>query len=141
MSTARASKRASAAPTQKWMPCPNAKWRLGDPRVKSTRSGLSNWAGSRFPAAKNSRRGSAILGQILDAFAEDVYGRYADAMNVMTDLIREGQQTGEIRGGDVGGLAHLASVLTNEYALADVALARPDFHAIFDGALRADPAC
>jgi hypothetical protein len=32
------------APTQKWMPCPNAKWRLGDPRVKSTRSGLSNWA-------------------------------------------------------------------------------------------------
>jgi hypothetical protein len=29
-------------------------------------------------------------------------------MNVMTDLIREGQQTGEIRGGDVGGLAHLA---------------------------------
>src|ERR1700756_2816769 len=38
-----------------WMPCPNAKWRLGDPRVKSTRSGLSNWAWSRFPAAKNSR--------------------------------------------------------------------------------------
>jgi len=38
-----------------WMPCPNAKWRLGDPRVKSTRSGLSNWAWSRFPAARNSR--------------------------------------------------------------------------------------
>jgi hypothetical protein len=31
-------------------------------------------------------------------------------------------------------------VLTNEYALADVALARSDFHAVFDGALRADPA-
>lgn len=38
-----------AAPTQKWMPCPNAKWRLGDPRVKSMRSGLSNcaWFDSR----------------------------------------------------------------------------------------------
>ena len=83
--------------------------------------------------------GSAILGPVLDAFAEDVYGRYADAMNLMTDLIREGQQTGEIRAGDAGGLAHLASVLTNEYALADVALARSDFHAVFDGALRADP--
>jgi len=85
--------------------------------------------------------GAAILGPVLDAFAEDVYGRYADAMNLMTDLIRQGQQTGEIRDGDAGGLAHLASVLTNEYALADVALARPDFHAVFDGALRADPAC
>ena len=85
--------------------------------------------------------GSAILGPVLDAFAEDVYGRYADAMNLMTDLIRQGQQTGEIRDGDAGGLAHLASVLTNEYALADVELARSDFHAVFDGALRADPAC
>lgn len=85
--------------------------------------------------------GSAILGPLLDAFAEDVYGCYADAMNLMTDLIRQGQQIGEIRDGDAGGLTHLASVLTNEYALADVALARPDFHAVFDGALRADPAC
>jgi len=46
-----------------------------------------------------------------------------------------------IRDGDAGGLAHLASVLINEYALADVALARSDFHAVFDGALRAGPAC
>jgi AcrR family transcriptional regulator len=82
--------------------------------------------------------GSAILGPVLDAFAEDVYGRYADAMNLMTDLIRQGQQTGEIRDGDAGSLAHLASVLTNEYALADVVLARSEFHAVFEGALRAD---
>jgi AcrR family transcriptional regulator len=84
--------------------------------------------------------GSAILGPVLDAFADDVYGRYAQALNLMTDLIRQGQQTGEIRDGDPGGLAHLAAVLTNEYALADVALARSEFHAVFDGALRADPA-
>ncbi len=83
--------------------------------------------------------GSALLGPVLDAFAEDVYGRYADAMSLMTDLIRQGQQAREIRGGDAGGLAHLASVLTNEYALADVALACSEFHAVFDGALRADP--
>jgi AcrR family transcriptional regulator len=84
--------------------------------------------------------GSAILGPVLDAFAEDVYGRYADAMNLMTDLIRQGQQAGEIRDGDAGGLAHLAAVLTNEYALTDVALERSEFHAAFDGALRVDPA-
>ncbi len=85
--------------------------------------------------------GSAILGPVLDAFAEDVYGRYAEAMKLMTDLIRQGQQAGEIRAGDPSGLAHLASVLTNEYALADVALAPSEFHAVFNGALRADTAC
>jgi hypothetical protein len=62
----------------------------------------------------------------------------ADAMTLMTDLIRQGQQAGEIRDRDAGGLAHLASVLTNEDALADVALARSEFHAVFDGAPRAD---
>src|ERR1700726_3674834 len=81
--------------------------------------------------------GSAILGPVLDAFAEDVYGRYAQALSLMTDLIRQGQQAGEIRGGDPGGLAHLAAVLTNEYALAVVALVPSEFHAVFDGALRA----
>jgi len=84
--------------------------------------------------------GSAIVGPVLDAFADDVLGRYAHAMNLMTDLIREGQQAGEVRDGDPGALAHLASVLINEYALADVALARSEFHAVFDGALRAPTA-
>ena len=81
--------------------------------------------------------GSAIVGPLLDAFAEDVYGRYAQAMAVMTDLIRQGQQIAEIRNGDPPALAHLASVLTNEFALADLGLAAADFHAVFDGALRA----
>jgi len=85
--------------------------------------------------------GSAILGPVLDAFAEEVYGRYADAMNLMTDLVRQGQHAREIRDGDPGGIAHPASVLTNEYALADVALAPSEFHAVFDGALRAPPLC
>jgi AcrR family transcriptional regulator len=81
--------------------------------------------------------GSAIVGPLLAAFAEDVYGRYAHAMAVMTDLIRQGQQIAEIRTGDPRALAHLASVLTNEFALADLALTTADFHAVFDGALRA----
>jgi AcrR family transcriptional regulator len=84
--------------------------------------------------------GSAIVGPVLDAFGDDVLGRYAHAMTLMTGLIREGQQAGEVRDGDPGALAHLASVLINEYALADVALARSEFHAVFDGALRADSA-
>lgn len=81
--------------------------------------------------------GSAIVGPLLAAFAEDVYGRYAQAMAVMTDLIRQGQQVAEIRTGDPRALAHLASALTNEFALADVGLTTADFHAVFDGALRA----
>jgi AcrR family transcriptional regulator len=81
--------------------------------------------------------GSAIVGPLLDAFAEDVYGRFAQAMAVMTDLIRQGQQVAEIRTGDPRALAHLASVLTNEFALADLGLSAADFHAVFDGALRA----
>ena len=81
--------------------------------------------------------GSAIVGPLLDAFADDVYGRYAQAMAVMTDLIRQGQKAGQIRAGNPAGLAHLASVLTNEFALADVSLSAMDFHAVFDGALRA----
>jgi AcrR family transcriptional regulator len=81
--------------------------------------------------------GSAIVGPVLAAFAEDVYGRYAQAMAMMADLIGQGQQIAEIRPGDPRALAHLASVLTNEFALADLGLAAADFHAVFDGALRA----
>lgn len=86
---------------------------------------------------RQAQGGSAIVGPLLAAFAEDVYGRYAQAMAVMTDLIRQGQQIAEIRTGDPRALAHLASVLTNEFALADLGLTTADFHAVFDGALRA----
>jgi hypothetical protein len=58
-------------------------------------------------------------------------------MAVMTDLIRQGQQIAEIRTGDARALAHLASVLTNEFALADLGPTTAGFHAVFDGALRA----
>jgi hypothetical protein len=83
--------------------------------------------------------GAAILGPVLAAFADDVYGRYGQAMELMTDLVREGQQSDEIRTGDPHALAHLASVLTNEFVLADLPLTREEIHAVFDGALRAPP--
>jgi AcrR family transcriptional regulator len=80
--------------------------------------------------------GPAILGPVLAAFADDVHGRYGQAMELMTTLVRQGQQTGEIRAGDPSALAHLASVLTNEYVLADLPLTRAEFHALLDGTLR-----
>jgi AcrR family transcriptional regulator len=79
--------------------------------------------------------GAAILGPVLAAFADDTHGRYGQAMAIMADLIREGQHSGEIRDGDPRALAHLASVLTNEYVLADLPLSRAEFQAVFDGAL------
>jgi AcrR family transcriptional regulator len=81
--------------------------------------------------------GAAILGPALGAFAEDVDGRYGQAMTMMTDLVQDGQRSGEIRAGDPRALAHLASVLTNEFVLADLPLTRDEFHSVFDGALRA----
>ena len=81
--------------------------------------------------------GQAILGPVLAAFADDIDGRYGQAMALMTDLVRDGQRSGEIRAGDPRALAHLASVLTNEYVLADLPLSREEFRAVFDGTLRA----
>jgi AcrR family transcriptional regulator len=81
--------------------------------------------------------GSAIIGPILAAFADDVYGRYAQAMTLIADLVREGQDAEDVRAGDPGALAYLASVLINEFALGDVSLSAAEFHAVFDGALRA----
>jgi hypothetical protein len=74
---------------------------------------------------------------VLAAFTDDDYGRYGQAMELMTELVREGQRSGEVRGGDPRALAHLASVLTNEYVLADLPLSREEFQAVFDGTLRA----
>jgi AcrR family transcriptional regulator len=86
--------------------------------------------------------GTTIIGPVLARFAGDVYGRYAAAMTLMTDLVLDGQAEGDVRSGDARALAHLASVLTNEFVLAQPAtseqpmLTSVEFHALFDGALR-----
>jgi hypothetical protein len=66
-------------------------------------------------------------------------------MGVLAGLVRDGQDVGEIRAGDARALAHLYSVLTNEFVLltsADDAdagtLTSAQFHALIDGALRND---
>ncbi len=81
--------------------------------------------------------GQAIVGPVLAAFADETDGRYGQAMALMTHLVRDGQRSGEIRAGDPRALAHLASVLANEYVLSDLALSREEFRAVFDGTLRA----
>jgi TetR/AcrR family transcriptional regulator len=97
-------------------------------------------AHKRFSAlVRQVQGGAAILGPVLAAFADDVHGRYGHAMAMMSELVREGQHSGEIRPGDPSALAHLASVLTNEYVLADLPLTPDEFRAVFDGALRASP--
>jgi TetR/AcrR family transcriptional regulator len=85
--------------------------------------------------------GAAIVGPVLDAFAADVYGRYAEVMSIMAGLVSDGQGAGEVRAGNAEALAHFASVLTNEYVLSesvtgDSALTGQQFHDLFDGALR-----
>jgi AcrR family transcriptional regulator len=109
-------------------------------------------AASQFFAARPGFRklmrqlegGSAIAAPLLDGFADDPEGRYANAMTLMAELISDGQASGDIRAGDPAALAHFASVLTNEYVLLEPSAAEPgaarltpqQFHALFDGALR-----
>lgn len=91
-------------------------------------------------------RGSAqITGPILGEFASGASTRFDEVMGVLAGLVRDGQDTGEIRDGDPGALAHLYSVLINEYVLltssddAAIGTLTPgQFHALIDGALRDD---
>jgi hypothetical protein len=70
--------------------------------------------------------------EVLDQH-RDLAGLGGQAMELMTDLVRQGQNSRAIRSGDPRALAHFASVLTNEYVLADLPLTREEFHAVFDG--------
>lgn len=88
-------------------------------------------------AAGFSAPAGTILGPVVGTFADEVDGHYGQAMKLMGGLVRKGQSAGEIRAGDPRALAHLASVLTNEFVLADLPLTRAEFHAVLDGALRA----
>jgi AcrR family transcriptional regulator len=89
-------------------------------------------------------RGSdAITGPTLGEFDDGVNDRFGDVMTILAGMIHEGQVAGEIRAGDARVLAHLFSVLVNEFIL----LTSPDatgpgglttaqFHGLVDGALR-----
>jgi AcrR family transcriptional regulator len=71
-------------------------------------------------------------------------GYFSSIMIAVAGMIDEGQACGEIRAGDPGSLAHLFSVLLNEYALLDAIpgigkLTEAQFHEFVDGALRVAP--
>ncbi|MGO9875163.1 MAG: TetR/AcrR family transcriptional regulator [Acidimicrobiia bacterium] len=91
------------------------------------------------------RGGATITGPILAEFGSGASARFGEVMGVLAGLVRDGQGVGEIRDGDERALAHLYSVLINEYVLltssdgADIgALTSTQFHALIDGALRND---
>lgn len=92
------------------------------------------------------RGGTTITGPVLAEYAGDVDARFDAAMDILTGIVHRGQQVGEIRRGDARSLAHMYSVLVNEYVLLDAASGQPEavtlaadeFHALVDGALRRD---
>lgn len=94
------------------------------------------------------RGGTTITGPVLAEYAGDVDARFDAAMDILTGIVDRGQRVGEIRSGDARALAHMFSVLVNEYVLLDIAsgspeaptLAANEFHALVDGALRRDQA-
>jgi AcrR family transcriptional regulator len=84
--------------------------------------------------------GSVVAGYSLAVPSTDD-GYFSSIMTAITGMIDEGQVSGEIRAGDPRSLAHLFSVLLNEYALLDAMpgigkLTEAQFHEFVDGALR-----
>jgi AcrR family transcriptional regulator len=85
-------------------------------------------------------RGSTVAGYSLAVRSTDD-GYFSSIMNAIAGVIETGQVRGDIRGGNPVSLAHLFSVLLNEYALLDVMpgigkLTEAQFHEFVDGALR-----
>jgi AcrR family transcriptional regulator len=90
------------------------------------------------------RGGATITGPVLAEYAGDVNERFVAIMTTIAAIVQDGQAIGEIRTGDAAALAHMYSVLLNEFVLleanADEAntgtLTAEEFHALVDGALR-----
>ena len=90
------SSRASGAPRQKWMPWPNARWRLSA-RRRSRRSGSGNWRGSRL-AALIIRKSAipavdhpAVDGQVLASDAHHRRRGAVEAQELLDGRDREGR--------------------------------------------------
>jgi AcrR family transcriptional regulator len=90
------------------------------------------------------RGGEALTGPVLAEYADDVNKRFAASMTLLADVVQDGQETGDIRAGNPRSLAHMYSVLVNEFVLLDAApdgsrlgaLTSTEFHGLVDGALR-----
>ena len=90
------------------------------------------------------RGGEQITGPVLAEYARDVHGRFLESMTLIAGIIHDGQHIGEIRDGNERALAHMYSVLVNEFILLDPpadessigTLTPTQFHGLVDGALR-----
>jgi AcrR family transcriptional regulator len=79
--------------------------------------------------------------------AGEVEGHYHEVVTQIANIIDRGQEVGQIRAGGRRSLAHLYSVLVNEFVLLDVAggeassstLSVEHFHEFVDGAFRVTP--
>jgi AcrR family transcriptional regulator len=79
--------------------------------------------------------------------ADGVVGHYLDVVTQIGDIMMRGQENGQIRAGGRRALAHLYSVLVNEFIFIDAAgetglnstLSIEQFHQLVDGAFRMVP--
>jgi TetR/AcrR family acrAB operon transcriptional repressor len=92
------------------------------------------------------RHASESEGMLAAVIAEYAGGRvdlFAQSLTLMTSIVEEGQQLGEIRNGSAGALIRLYMVLVNEHvSLSTIddpeigSLSLDQFHGFVDGALR-----
>jgi AcrR family transcriptional regulator len=90
------------------------------------------------------RGGPTITWPVLAEYSEPVHARYLASMDNLASIIREGQVVGQIRSGNGHALAHLYTMLINEFILLEAApdgpgfgtLSSGEFHNLIDGALR-----
>jgi AcrR family transcriptional regulator len=88
-----------------------------------------------------------ITGPVLATFADRVNLRFEEALSLIASILEDGQVRGQIREGNGRALAHLYSVLLNEFILLHAVhdesnidtLTSAQFHGFVDGALRAQP--
>jgi AcrR family transcriptional regulator len=88
-------------------------------------------------------RGSVVAGYNLAVPSDDDDTGFSSIMAALRSIVEDGQRRGQIRSGNPRALAHLFSVLVNEYLLLrDTSdkggLSEAEFHAFVDGAIRAD---
>jgi AcrR family transcriptional regulator len=90
-------------------------------------------------------RGDAtITGPVLATFADRVNLRFEEALTLIASIIEDGQVRGQIKEGNGRALAHLYSVLLNEFILLHArqdetstgTLTSDQFHGVVDGGLR-----
>jgi AcrR family transcriptional regulator len=93
-------------------------------------------------------RGDAtITGPVLATFADRVNLRFEEALSLIASIVEDGQSRGQVRAGNARALAHLYSVLVNEFVLLHSGpnesnpdtLTSVQFHGVIDGALRGAP--